>query len=626
MARTSWFVGSEKRRVKKLRKRIARSSKATIVNSAEEADDDVYAGIGATFIDPDKERDVLPALPSKITFPDYATFNGPGSKATAPLPPLQTLFARVNKSSDVTGQHIDALNVDICLPCPLIELFPQPDGKSYLPPVGPLQDSGEAYYADLQPGHPLAIKAKKRKDFAERLAELEVDNDTGYRTITRSTKDGIKRPRLAHMRKFWAGLETMSHYWDCTLDQYYELPQLNELEYKAKRQRLDSPVDVATHTNRDPSLEAASQINRLIPDVAAGVEGNMGCEAAPGAKHGSDDRVTPSHSGSPTAKAYFASRKRYKGRRTKTGKEMPDQFRTNTVKAFVEGSIWPFHYSLSVPRVAPIVQFGKLNVPVKQTAAIYRLPTEKAKARSGRLEGPVVAVQARAGIELPESPHMTDEARGRLDVMREIGGLLQIAQERRHEGKTEVKPGEGKWYTTTPRWGGGPGAETEAGDRNEEVVQVAEEVLSSIRAPKDKHNSRPRRKTNEMLWQELRCGSGLWDPKTDYIAIGKDVGTPYDEIFMVSSLYHHISIVKLTTHDAYTDYLITGQTPDPLPTDSSWCRPKLQRSEWFDLFDIKQRVEAFRGLWAVMAYLTRETASATAQQHPGADTDMAGTS
>jgi len=78
---------------------------------------------------------------------------------------------------------------------------------------------------------------------------------------------------------------------------------------------------------------------------------------------------------------------------------------------------------------------------------------------------------------------------------------------------------------------------------------------------------------------------------------------------MVSSLNHHISILKLTVHAAYLDYLAEAKFPDPLPKESDWSRPKLQRSQWFDLFDVDKRVEAFKALWGVMEYLNREIAS-----------------
>ena len=78
---------------------------------------------------------------------------------------------------------------------------------------------------------------------------------------------------------------------------------------------------------------------------------------------------------------------------------------------------------------------------------------------------------------------------------------------------------------------------------------------------------------------------------------------------MISSLNHHISILKLTVHDSYTDSITSGLFPSPKPVDKAWCKPRLERTEWLDLFDVDQRIAAFRCLWGVMAYLTRETDS-----------------
>jgi hypothetical protein len=75
---------------------------------------------------------------------------------------------------------------------------------------------------------------------------------------------------------------------------------------------------------------------------------------------------------------------------------------------------------------------------------------------------------------------------------------------------------------------------------------------------------------------------------------------------MVSSLNHHISLLKLTVHGAYVEFLTSGRVPDPWPTDPAWSSPRLQRTPWYDLLDCAQRVNAFRALWAVTAFLTRD--------------------
>lgn len=76
---------------------------------------------------------------------------------------------------------------------------------------------------------------------------------------------------------------------------------------------------------------------------------------------------------------------------------------------------------------------------------------------------------------------------------------------------------------------------------------------------------------------------------------------------MVSSLNHHVSILKLTVHSAYTEYVRTEQLPTPPPSDPNWSSPKLQRTKWYDLFDIDERVQAYRAIWGITAYLMRET-------------------
>lgn len=74
---------------------------------------------------------------------------------------------------------------------------------------------------------------------------------------------------------------------------------------------------------------------------------------------------------------------------------------------------------------------------------------------------------------------------------------------------------------------------------------------------------------------------------------------------MVSSLYHHISILKLEIDPLYIDLIETGKKPPPDHPDNSWSKPRMSRSKWFDMLTAEGRVEAFRGVWGVMSYLMR---------------------
>lgn len=529
------------------------------------------------------------------------------------MPNFQALFAKVMKPADISTRHIDALNIQISPPCSFEDLLPPAvDGLSYFPALEP--ETPTSALSDAESAKRDTRAMHLEKDFNIRLSELQVDNDIAFRILTRSLKNGMKAPKLAYMRKFFEGLETMSQYWDCSCDNYYGVSVASaDGELSAKRQRLDLEQPVSLSESSSGAISDAVDAGLQEPVTTVQPHGDKSEQTldAPAAdfnlqKMGAEGKIRTD-----SANPESFSRMRYKGRRTSTGREMPDQFRADTVRAFVEGTVWPFQCSVALPRMMPLVQSGIINLPVRQTAAVYRLPKERARARQGRLEGPLMTIQARSEVDFYNTNGSPVEEKMTLDLMRELGGLLQIAQERRREGKTEVKPGEGKWWTTKPRWGGGPGGEAENESGSSNISQNADDSREgvkelNVKLGKDDNRLR-RKKTPVMLWKELRCGSGRWDPKTDYAAIGKDPKSPYDEIFMVSSLNHHLAIVKLTVHEAYVDFFTSGFSPDPIPADIEWCRPRLQRTKWHDLFDVKDRVEAFRGLWGIMAYLTRDT-------------------
>ncbi|KXT02078.1 hypothetical protein AC578_6672 [Pseudocercospora eumusae] len=574
-------------------------------------------GAGLNSTDPEKERDP-PAAPTPVSFPERRAYPARTWNELSPPPRLQPLFARIVKPADISADHIEALNIEVLEPCPPEELLPlASDGTSY---------------ADAIKGD--ADNTRRRQEFDEKLAELRLENDSGFRVINKTTQPGVKPPRLAYLRKFWEGLESLAQYWDTSLDHYYEgLPPNPDFdsEKDAKRQRLDSHFSqpsILTLQTASAKHNTAHTISKQN-DSSSQPEGDRAHEnASPdstatqvNSADKDNDRSCKFSSATPEPRLC----PRYKGRRMGSGREMPDQFRAEAVKAFVEGVVWSFQASIAAPRQVPIVQINKLNLPVRQSAAAYRVPTERTKQRQGWLEGPILCVQVRSETEFDDSNLSVQqrETKSRLDTMREIGGLLQLAQERQRQGQVEHRPGEGKWYTMKPRWGGGPGGEVENPEPPTEVKDVLGMAEEMVNASRDR-NKRPKRKTPAMLWKELKPGSKLWDSKTEYQAIGKEPSSDYDEVFMVSSLNHHISIVKLTVHWAYVEYTKTEKIPQPLPEDENWCRPRLQRTRWYDLLDISQRVEAFRALWSVMSYLMRdvnEPAKPGAEESPASSRD-----
>lgn len=347
-----------------------------------------------------------------------------------------------------------------------------------------------------------------------------VDNADAFRTLSRAPNTGAKPlPRLAHMRKFWEGMACMSLYWDCSLDDYFE---------------STAPISDDASGQESPRRAKLDMLSSIIDSMGPATVATRSLWTQ---EHDSRGPVVEKQASPPeTSEAKAPSvppepRRRYKGRRTSTGREMPDLFRTSTLRAFIEGTIWPFQASVAPPRRMPLVQIRNMNLPVRQSAVITRNPTDRHKARQGWASGPIMGLQVRAETEFFDPDGKPFPTMARLDLMREIGGLLLLAQERRREGKTEVKPGEGQWWTEKPRWGGGPGDEVGEVGGNRNMVAAISELADSTKDARQSDGGRVRRrKPAALLWKELKVGSGVWDPKMDYAAIGKDPRSECDEV------------------------------------------------------------------------------------------------
>ena len=83
------------------------------------------------------------------------------------------------------------------------------------------------------------------------------------------------------------------------------------------------------------------------------------------------------------------------------------------------------------------------------------------------------------------------------------------------------------------------------------------------------------------------------------------------QVFLVSTLHTHLSVLHLRVHKHYVDYLATETLPPASASNDSsdgeghWSRPRLRRSRWYNFFSPDDRVAAFRGLWALFAVLSR---------------------
>lgn len=391
-----------------------------------------------------------------------------------------------------------------------------------------------------------------------RSKELFFKNEDAFAALTRKPGAGQVPPRLAHFRKFWEGLDNMAYYWDNSLDEY--LPPKPELASSGvEEMELSSPPSAPNNENTQEknadiepestsgSVSEASNLDE--PRKKAKTEASSSRTTAPAnnmldivqTSSISSSMALPARSAPPkvpwamnmpslSEKPVDLSKGSYRGYRIGNGAEMPDPYRLTCVRSFVEPIAWAFGITFAPHRRPPVLCLEHVRFPVRMNSVGWRSPTDRIKARQGWLEGPVLGIQCRADTNFGSTGDL--QAESVLDAVRELGGMLLLAQERAREGKTEVKAGEGKWWTSKPRWGGGPGGEvgeaTGAGDEPpQDAAPKAEEKPSSRPRLGSKDRRRP---SPAEMWKTLKPGNPLWDPKVKYEAIGKDRSSDWDEV------------------------------------------------------------------------------------------------
>ncbi|RMZ69488.1 system b [Pyrenophora seminiperda CCB06] len=572
-----------------------------------------------------------PAKPTPIKFPVLQPPEPSNSKPpdswTQPGVSISRHFLRLKKPSDVTKDTLALLNVTFQPECDLDTLFLSFSNSkdAFLPPKSWLE-SPETVPSLPESAATLLSNGRKlpdQKEFHARAKELLFKNADAFSSLTRKRCTGQTPLRLAHFRKFWEGLDNLAYYWDTSLDEY--LPPVlgaanergetfsrplsdstNKEGQEAERATGDEPrkkAKTAETANEEPLLQPQN-IDHLS-------NASLNADKLPPVQ----TRVIPARAAPPKTpwvanmesqgKPLDLSNGSYRGYRIGNGAEMPDQYRIDCVRAFVEPIAWAFGATLSAHRRPPVLTIEHVRFPVRMSSVAWRQPQDRTKARQGYMEGPVLGVQCRADVNFGAMGRLDPQST--LDAVREMGGLLLLAQERAREGKMERRGGEGKWWTTKERWGGGPGGE--AGEATEATEVLAKEGASKLEekpVERNRDGSKSRRRpTPAENWKTLRPGNPLWDPKITFEAVGKDRSVAWDNVFMVSSLNHHISLLKLCIHPAYLEYITEGKLPKDPPSEPDWCSPKLSRTRWFDLFNVDDRAEAMRGLWGIMSYLMR---------------------
>ena len=411
-----------------------------------------------------------PPPPTPLDFPRCEP-----SKLSTSEPELSNDLVKLYSTTLRTGptpNHLQALNVNLANELPLEQVVP----IDFIPNLSWLEASTKSVSsessqakivksASLSNGAP----APGREEFFIRVKELLYHNEDAFRAIQRKPPLPNHQPaRVVHFRKFWDSLLAMAEHWDTSLDKYTD--------------------------SEDPKDNSAMDIDEPHPE-----------SIKPEEKIGTDKAEDP-------------KKKTYTGRRTGTGRDMPGKFREDTVFSFVETLTGAFRCRLNQPRSQQRLKLQGTMIPILHAASVHRVPKEGREARRGVAEGPMLGAFCREQTSFRDH----DEAEGEgkqeiLDLLRETGLMLMLAQKRAREGKEEEVPGQDKWWANAPRWGGGAGGEL--GNSNEETTGDAE---SSRKQSK--------KSTRMDAWKSMQPPSKIWERNVTYRRVGKEKNSEHDDV------------------------------------------------------------------------------------------------
>lgn len=466
--------------------------------------------------------------------------------------------------------------------------------------------------------------------YLDRKRELSIPNQAAYRAVRRiQPPPGQSQARLGNSYEFYRCLEIFSTFWDDT-------------------SRPPTPVKTDTAKSDDDSKGESSR----------------GSEAPPSSPEKAEEHSPEKNADRPVTY------------RTASGAQMPPDHRQNILTSFLKLVAYDFGCNVSAPRTEPRLYISSPATPTRPArnsyfssgcTFIFRTPKARDAARAGIVEGPLAAVSARHTTSFT-STGPDGDLDAAMDLSRELIAALLTAQHRARAGKTERRVGEGAWWTTKPRWGGGPGgpigrevemlssgADAVVGDKDavpgtppeDSPMAPAASLSSPYPAPGPGSDSaRPRALPSRLAgssraeaspkgvkrlkksgngttlpmydnYRMIRPPSAAWDKKTRYEAVGRRRGVDYDDIFVISSLFHHISVLRVRVPDRLLEVL-EGAADDGGEGGAkrSWGALEVWRSKWYDFFLVEDRVEAMRLVWVMMSFLMRK-------QEDGDDVTMA---
>ena len=543
--------------------------------------------------------------------------------------PLVAMLQSIVRPIDIDMTHFQALGVQVIPNSEVADLLPDP---SFIPEFAAWSklDSEEVHATNESTRKPLnnGNLSPGCQVYLDRKRELSIANSDAFRTVRRvPPPKGKSQARLGNSFEFYRHLDLVSSFWDDT-----SKPRPSAFK------KENSPG--AANGDSNGTSPAKSE----EPDVP---EEYKYYRASTGNQMPAEYRQN-------LATAFLKLVAYDYGCNVSASRMEPRLYLTNNPPTVPSGP----HSTQSSPSSTRRSYFSS------SCTFVFRTPTTREAARAGVVEGPLAAVSVRHTTTFPPtrrapsaptsstagasssapagsdplntapSPLDKDSA---IDLARELIAALVTAQHRAREGQKEKRFGEGEWWTTKPRWGGRPGGpigrevdmqsglDGTVGDKDAPPPSVNDTAQTPVKDPASRRSSsrllssspsgfnggssksskRLKKSGNLPMYDNYRMvrpPSAAWDPKARYSAIGRASGTDYDDIFIVSCLFHHVSVLRVRVPDRLLAVL---EGADDDVTARTWKKLELRRSRWFDLFKIDERVAAMELVWSMMSYLMR---------------------
>lgn len=562
------------------------------------------AGFSGTIASaPEQSPSHIKPYDGPLIFPTYSL-----SRATSDpkfTPPADersfySFFAKLRRITDVSSKHLEVLNLRVEYNFPVAEML------AHVP-----KDGG--WFPD----------AATNPVWAERARELSIDNLTATNVLLRVRRD----LKLGHMYKFFQSVEMMRVYYKLSkpgreVDQGTEIKNEKNSETETETETEGEedaegtkesmisqphPLQVTTlpviNRKRAASEEAlgaekkgrpsppvvsvggAATTSATDPDLAAGVE-------------------EPVDDGSTVSK-HFA---------------MPESFREDIVRNFVEALC--YGYGVKILSVVPPYQaeVQQSRFPVAISHAAYQMVTSIAGGRRCVLEGPLLGLHVRNEHTFRSLANPVEANRKRQQRLMAFlaitakpvsDGLKKWDKEKSDAERAKRQQlarsicGKTKHSPT----GGPPPEEIELdldlGNEGllyqsedgvpQDVIGIAREVAAMI------------------AMAQKRIVEKLDDPliKCRILnkAIGKEPDSYWDDIFLVTTIHHHVSISHLRVSTPYLRFLATGKLPRAdhpfIIANPDWDRLVLQKSEYRSLLIPEERIQIANELCGVLQWITR---------------------